>query len=47
MTDDALAASLAAGPHSLLAGLIGDWVGTTQTWFMPGELGDESEITGS
>ena len=32
-----LAASLAVGPHALLAGLIGDWAGMTQTWFMPGE----------
>jgi len=44
---DELAASLAAGPHSRLAGFVGDWAGTTQTWFMPGELGDESETTGS
>jgi len=47
MTDDALAASLAAGPHALLASLIGDWTGTTQTWFMPSEPKDESAITGT
>jgi hypothetical protein len=47
MTDDALAASLAAGPHALLARLTGDWTGTTQTWFRPGEPADESETTGT
>jgi len=46
MTDE-LSASLAAGPHALLAPLIGDWTGTTQTWFTPGELAEESETTGS
>jgi hypothetical protein len=39
---DKLAASFAAGLHARLAGRIGDWAGMTQTWFMPGELGDES-----
>jgi Protein of unknown function (DUF1579) len=37
---------LESGPHELLAGLVGDWEGTTRTWFMPGELGDESETSG-
>ena len=46
MTDE-LSNSLASGPHALLAGLIGGWAGMTQTWFMPGELGDESETTGT
>ena len=46
MTDDALAASIATGPHRLLEGLVGSWAGTTRTWFMPGELADESETTG-
>ena len=46
MTDE-LSDSLASGPHALLAGLIGDWAGMTQTWFIPGELGDESETTGT
>jgi hypothetical protein len=44
---DELSASLASGPHGLVAGLIGDWAGTTQTWFMPGELADTSETTGT
>ena len=47
MTDDVLAASLAEGPHALLATLVGDWAGATRTWFTPGELGDESETTGT
>ncbi len=34
-------------PHSLLAALEGEWAGTTRTWFMPGELADESEWRGT
>jgi len=44
---DELAASLAAGPHALLAGLVGDWAGTTRTWFTASELADESATAGS
>jgi len=47
VTDAVLAASLAEGPHALLATLVGEWAGATRTWFTPGELGDESETTGT
>ncbi len=30
----------------LLKTLIGKWEGTSRTWFQPGKLADESEITG-
>jgi len=30
----------------ILKSLIGRWEGTCRTWFRPGELGDESRITG-
>ena len=30
----------------VLRGLIGQWKGSCRTWFMPGQLGDESEIEG-
>jgi hypothetical protein len=47
VTDDALATSLATGPHALLATFVGDWVGTTRTWFTPDGLVDESETAGT
>lgn len=34
------------GPHDILARMAGRWRGTARTWFMPGELADESAIQG-
>ncbi len=34
--------SLAAGPHAFLKQLVGDWQGSTRTWFEPDKLVDES-----
>ena len=42
-----LEASLASGPHALLAAFVGSWAGTTRTWFEPDELIDESETRGA
>jgi hypothetical protein len=33
-------------PQALLKSLIGSWEGTCRTWFEPGELADESKVTG-
>lgn len=33
--------------HHLLAGMAGEWEGTTRTWFEPGVLADESHWTGA
>lgn len=38
--------SQAGGHHSWLAKLIGEWEGTTKTWFEPDKLADESPMTG-
>lgn len=38
--------SLESGIHAKLSVLIGSWKGTTKTWFEPGVVADESEITG-
>lgn len=35
-----------AGVHNKLAQLAGNWAGTTQTWFEPGVLADESAMKG-
>jgi hypothetical protein len=35
------------GPHFQLGRLVGDWKGTTKTWFDPSKLEDESPITGT
>lgn len=35
------------GPHHALARLAGTWSGTVRTWFEPGQLADESPITGT
>lgn len=37
----------AGGAHHWLRSLVGDWSGTTRTWFDPAELADESAIAGS
>jgi len=43
-----LEASLApGGAHHFFSQLAGDWVGTSRTWFEPGQLADESPIEGS
>lgn len=35
-----------SAPQSFLESLIGSWEGTCRTWFRPGELADESPVTG-
>ena len=35
------------GPHFQLSRLVGNWKGTTKTWFDPSKLEDESPITGT
>jgi hypothetical protein len=35
------------GTHSQLAKLVGEWRGTTKTWFEPDKLADESPMTGA
>lgn len=39
--------SISSGIHAKLSRLVGEWSGSTQTWFEPGKLADESEMTGS
>ena len=39
--------SNAGGFHSQLAELVGEWQGTTKTWFEPDKLADESPMTGT
>lgn len=39
--------SKASGFHSRLAELVGEWQGTTKTWFEPDKLADESPMTGT
>ncbi len=41
------AGSQAGGPHAVLARLVGDWSGSTKTWFEPEVLADESPMTGT
>ena len=36
-----------SGVHKQLAALIGNWEGTTKTWFEPGVIADESEMIGT
>lgn len=38
--------SLEGGVHLRLATLVGEWEGTTKTWFEPDVLADESSMTG-
>jgi len=48
MTQDLFGASQSeGGAHHWLASLVGDWEGTTRTWFEPGKLGDESPTRGT
>lgn len=35
------------GPHFQLSRLVGNWKGTTKTWFDPSKLEDESPINGT
>lgn len=35
------------GPHAKLAALVGEWSGTTKTWFEPDVVADESPMSGS
>ena len=35
------------GPHFQLSRLVGEWKGTTKTWFDPSKLEDESPINGT
>ncbi len=46
MKDERLARSRAAGGHHRLGALVGEWEGTTKTWFEPGKLADESPWRG-
>lgn len=39
--------SIADGPHARLARIAGSWSGTTTTWFEPGVIADESQMTGT
>ena len=39
--------SLENGPHHQLAGLIGNWEGTSRTWFEKDVLADESSVKGT
>jgi hypothetical protein len=39
--------SLESGIHAKLSALVGRWKGTTKTWFEPGVVADESEMTGT
>ncbi|MCF0061454.1 DUF1579 domain-containing protein [Dyadobacter chenwenxiniae] len=39
--------SLESGVHQQLQSLIGNWKGTTKTWFEPGVLADESPMEGT
>jgi hypothetical protein len=48
MVDEALNKSQSpGGEHHLLAQLVGEWEGTTKTWFEPEVLADESLWTGN
>ena len=48
MDDQQLDATIAdSDPHRRLAALVGEWAGTTRTWFEPGTLADESPARGS
>ncbi len=40
-------ASKVAGVHRQLSRLVGEWEGTTKTWFEPGTVADESPIRGT
>lgn len=39
--------SITDGPHAMLARLEGSWRGMTTTWFEPGVVADESEMSGT
>lgn len=39
--------SLADGQHHMLNQLVGSWEGSVKTWFEPGQLADESPISGT
>jgi len=41
------AESITDGPHAKLAELVGEWSGTTKTWFEPDVVADESPMSGS
>ena len=47
MPQDKLAESKESGAHGRLASLVGEWEGTTKTWFEPGKLGAESPSKGT
>jgi hypothetical protein len=38
--------SLIEGPHAMLAKLVGEWHGSTKTWFEPDVIADESPMSG-
>ena len=46
MSIDIFEISKASGIHYQLCLVEGDWEGNTKTWFEPGQLGDESPMTG-
>ena len=47
MNEDKFQVSKESGMHYQLSLLVGEWEGTTKTWFEPGELADESPMQGS
>ena len=46
MSTEKFETSIKEGAHKQLLGLTGQWEGTTQTWFEPDVLADESPMTG-
>lgn len=47
MANEKLQASMKHGVHARLAAMAGTWHGITRTWFEPGKLANESEISGT
>jgi hypothetical protein len=47
MGTNKLETSLESGMHKKLQSLIGNWEGTTKTWFEPGVVADESPMKGA
>jgi hypothetical protein len=47
MSKEQFEKSKETGAHHRLASLVGNWEGTSKTWFEPGKLGDESSTKGT
>jgi hypothetical protein len=47
MSGDKFEQSLGSGVHHQLNALVGEWTGSTKTWFEPSTLADESPVSGS